>query len=763
MPKLPKQFDESFQSESSEESIHDKNESESSEEPDDKEDDDYEDNGKSDFSSDDDDDEINSTPKTKSKGSRRGNSFKGDQESEELEFDGESDSDSDYGKSKRKRKPKKAQVKRGRKKPKPKSYRDDKGSSDDTDEDLKSQKVWKQTSTKTKGPKTRLRSSGLTTNQRPFYSELDDDEDEEDQWNDTTSASPTTRRSKRSTVRHTNEQIYKDESSSSNDESKIKTLKNVKRPETDDDDDYAFDGKDNNEEDSSESDNIDYDDVESNGEDKKPRARPIRGKEKNHKKMNSEEHVEDHYHSSESSQDEIYPRRGSRRTQVKHSPHVSHSPKLSPTTPSCLSTHDEITTEKLEPLHVCYLAPDKKTRHCFNLNTIYRATLMSGRPVYDPNTGLRTLLQPPHFRTVMDAHLLDQIASRFGRKALVIEESAVYRKEHGFLSRRNEFSMDDYGVIGDDRDDRHIFQDRFENYMSKEMGSGDLYCCPLCYTEAHRRFHGGTSADSDSDDEEKNTHERVNVESHSLEKVTASKVDPMTILGSVDEDEFLVASKFCFRKITQMKNHLRSDHCVDTSILFSNDLFKRFQIRAQDGLVQRHLHAYWQGRKGRGTGALVGAMRQYWDEGHNQSFILLRYFIENQYDVTLHQNNEADVETENFCLSFPKRSKDIWRCLSAPYQKGDLDDNEDFIDDNEEYSDEGPGHNFNDAPASDCEDKMVQELRRRRTLDASSVSDSESTKGINSDTSLSLDNEIEKIKSPRGAIRSRCIYESDDD
>merc|ERR1712161_85220 len=160
----------------------------------------------------------------------------------------------------------------------------------------------------------------------------------------------------RSTVRHTNEQIYKDESSSSNDESKIKTLKNVKRPETDDDDDYAFDGKDNNEED------------------------------------NSEEHVEDHYHSSESSQDEIYPRRGSRRTQVKHSPHVSHSPKLSPTTPSCLSTHDEITTEKLEPLHVCYLAPDKKTRHCFNLNTIYRATLISGRPVYDPNTGLRTLL-----------------------------------------------------------------------------------------------------------------------------------------------------------------------------------------------------------------------------------------------------------------------------------------------------------------------------------------------------------------------------------
>jgi hypothetical protein len=35
------------------------------------------------------------------------------------------------------------------------------------------------------------------------------------------------------------------------------------------------------------------------------------------------------------------------------------------------------------------------------------------------------------------------------------------------------------------------------------MGSGDIYCCPLCYCEAQRRFRGqGVADDEEKDDED---------------------------------------------------------------------------------------------------------------------------------------------------------------------------------------------------------------------------------------------------------------------
>lgn len=153
----------------------------------------------------------------------------------------------------------------------------------------------------------------------------------------------------------------------------------------------------------------------------------------------------------------------------------------------CTSTVDEITMENLPRMHVCYLAPDGKTRHCFSLETIYRAAIMGDQTERksDGSEGL-TFLQPPHFRTRMEETLADQIASRFGRQALCIEDSKVYRKEQNTLTEQqnyNElFNSDDELINPDDN-----FRGIFERYLSKQMGTGDVYVCPLCYAEGKRK------------------------------------------------------------------------------------------------------------------------------------------------------------------------------------------------------------------------------------------------------------------------------------
>ena len=55
--------------------------------------------------------------------------------------------------------------------------------------------------------------------------------------------------------------------------------------------------------------------------------------------------------------------------------------------------------------------------------------------------------------------------------------------------------------------------------------------------------------------------------------------DPMTILGSVDNHKFAVASKFCFRLLSGVKTHLKSVHHVDVTVVEGNDLYKKFQVR----------------------------------------------------------------------------------------------------------------------------------------------------------------------------------------
>jgi hypothetical protein len=103
------------------------------------------------------------------------------------------------------------------------------------------------------------------------------------------------------------------------------------------------------------------------------------------------------------------------------------------------------------------------------------------------------------------------------------------------------------------------------------MGSQDVYCCPLCYNEAYRRLGEDEEMIEDDSDED---------ESGTRDDKFSFLDDPMTILGSLDHQEFAVASTFCFRLLTGVKNHLRAVHNVDTKKISGNDLFKRFQVRS---------------------------------------------------------------------------------------------------------------------------------------------------------------------------------------
>ena len=47
----------------------------------------------------------------------------------------------------------------------------------------------------------------------------------------------------------------------------------------------------------------------------------------------------------------------------------------------------------------------------------------------EANGGIASL-QPQHSWTEMDDGLVEQIASRFGKEAIIIGESSVYDKEH---------------------------------------------------------------------------------------------------------------------------------------------------------------------------------------------------------------------------------------------------------------------------------------------------------------------------------------------
>jgi len=363
----------------------------------------------------------------------------------------------------------------------------------------------------------------------------------------------------------------------------------------------------------------------------------------------------------------------------------------------CTNTEDAITLEVLPRIHVCYLSPDGNSRQCFAIETLRQIALKSshGASRIDIDGSQQdTYLQPPHFRTPMNADLLDQIASRFGRDALNLHGPFFTRKA---FNHPGALDSDKYhAIFGQSRlDYGEHFEERVTKYITGMMGSRDVYCCCLCYSEMHRRIvhldgkrRGGGDRDEgsqSSDDEE------------FLKLAPDSKYDPMTVLGWLDNDKYAAASCFCFSKVASLKRHLRDDHGVQTKGITGNDLYQRYRVRGTDGLLQRYLHNH---RKRSYHATFQGSMQRYWFDGANQSFVCLLEMMDRAeaFRAILDDRNieddlreKADAffeQGKSFFESFQNRAEIEWEQISSPFHKNSQqDDVDDFIANDDESDD----------------------------------------------------------------------------
>jgi len=140
----------------------------------------------------------------------------------------------------------------------------------------------------------------------------------------------------------------------------------------------------------------------------------------------------------------------------------------------------------------------------------------------------------------MDDDLIDQISNKFGRSALNIKESRVYKD----INR----------VVGYD------------------MESKDLYCCPICYIDAYRKQ--GNFVEVNDDDDAIVESDESDSDSDEDDLVLFND-DPMTILNNAGLQE---ASTFCFVKLRDVKRHVKDVHGFDPSIMRGNALFHGFRV-----------------------------------------------------------------------------------------------------------------------------------------------------------------------------------------
>ncbi len=454
---------------------------------------------------------------------------------------------------------------------------------------------------------------------------------------------------------------------------------------------------------------------------------------------------------------------------------------------NCPSTTDEITMANLpkNKPHVCYISPDGRTRRCFALDTLYRIAISAISNRTGGGSGINeyiigsaqkiTFLQPPHFRSPMEDDLLDQIASRFGRAALNIEKSAIYKRMHGSIfSLNDDDELDDFDEDGEfigygnssHSSRRGTFQDRFERYIQNLMGSNDVYCCPLCYNEADRRLGNmgddemwEDDADDDDEDETEEGHK------HSGEECFSFMDDPMRILGNLDHDQYEIASTFCFRTLVDVKTHLKVVHQVNIKEVAGNDLYHRFQIRASDGLLQSWL------KRNLGHSTVQGDMMRYWNQGENQSFVLLL----SQIDKGQFEGEITGEFGGDFCQSFPNRARRIWREVSSPYSKYEHDISDFIAVEGEEEGEEEEESVVNDGPANlhasssltpevahgeegsmkSPEDQIIEFLQKKQKSNRQKQSfykrkDNSSKKNANSsDESSDDDDELEVLPKPQ--------------
>lgn len=401
----------------------------------------------------------------------------------------------------------------------------------------------------------------------------------------------------------------------------------------------------------------------------------------------------------------------------------------------CTSKEDEITRGPLKQLHVCWVSPDGKNKQCFNLDTLKKVALSRHKMLKDKNIDKEDgdkdrieYLQPPHFRTPMEDDLKDQIALKFGRQALYIDNIDADHYTGSSYSSHHIFS-----ASGDNYFSADAFEEHFSRYTKKQMGSTDMYCCPICYVEASRRLkllqkgYLLDEAELDIDDDADGDDDKHEDAREELLKFTN---DPITTLTGIDSD-FNVAATFCFRYVSQVKDHLKQVHGIDCTTLDGNVLFKRYQIRQADGLLQQWL------TKGKSGRAHPSQMRIYWNSGYSLDFLYLLHLVDNNGSID-QDVPESILETaREFSTSFPRRALKIWAEVSGPYLKaGYAEHDDDFIvlhedeesyDGNSDSSSKGASQSEEEEEEEDPEMKIVNELRRRRGVAASTGSDSDAS------------------------------------
>lgn len=406
--------------------------------------------------------------------------------------------------------------------------------------------------------------------------------------------------------------------------------------------------------------------------------------------------------------------------------------------PQCSSTEDAITCEPLPKLHVCYVTPDSQSKQCFNLETLRQIALKSSKLQLrvDIDGERQNFLQPPAFRTAMSDDLVDQIASKFGRGALDLHgqyyknRQSNYKNSGGDGADTSDYDNYDSNSSRDENiyDSFTAFRDRVKDYFKKGMGSQDIYVCPLCYGQIHRTIVNppdtkkkGDDDDDDNDndndkDDVSETDERWNDEKknggngrddRTINTPSNSIYDPVTVLGYLDNDEMCVASQFCFKKLADVKKHLREVHNADTTGIQGNELYKRFLVRAPDGLLQRWLSTQvssWRGQ------VKHGHMLMYWNQGNNQIFIHLLDLMErvkvlsegrvrqlgdsseDDDDDERREFNEYANKAREFYDSFAAKALQQWELISSPFLKSNAN-MKDFIalddDDDEHIEEEG--------------------------------------------------------------------------
>ena len=377
----------------------------------------------------------------------------------------------------------------------------------------------------------------------------------------------------------------------------------------------------------------------------------------------------------------------------------------------CPSRKDAVTNQRLQNNHLCWITPNEGTRKCYNIRTLQKISKAKNKGV---------LLQPPLFRRNLSAQIQNQIAATFGHRSISLEND-----------------------VGGSRDRDIDFQNQFSSYMKRLMGSRDLYVCPVCYGFKYSGMAGIAINDYESICKE--------ISSRSY------KLDPMSILScyagcGTTAKGLRLASTFCFRTLVDLKTHLEYDHKVNVSDVVGNDLFKAYQIRAADGLLQRWLKIAFP------RTINPKSMQHYWAEGYDQYFIELSHLVDHSLVAT----------DSSFFNSFSDQVESLWDMISGAYARSDDDEFDNFIV--EEISetasvDNGLENNSVFREKDDAEENFVNFLRnyREKFKENSSVSSYEKSRRSSSNSSFNTEDDCQIETSSNDGSCGSETEESEDE